>query len=272
MRRFAPPLLGASVNARSLARLALLLALALGCGTPPPAAEEVRPAEELWAQAEKTREGWRILGIRWVDHTKAIETYQAIIDNYPYSDYAVRAELAIADAYFDDGKWEEALSYYRDFADLHPGSDQVGYAIYRAALCHGQQVFAPNRDQAHTRDALVFLDRLLRDHADSEYADDAELLWRSLRTQLAQQILGIADFYRGRDEWEAAAERYRTLLNEYPGLGLDAEALYKLALCYWEMNRRDEAERILLAIVQNYRDSDYANDAKDRLAAGGAGG
>jgi outer membrane protein assembly factor BamD len=256
------------LTARSRGSLALLLALLAGCESPPPAAEPVLPAEELWAQAEQIRQGRSILGVRWVDHTEAIESYQAIIDNYPYSDYAVRAELAIADAYFDDDKWEEALSYYRDFADLHPGSEQVGYAIYRAALCHAEQVFAPYRDQAHTRDALVFLDRLLREHPGSDHADEAELLWRSLRTTLAQQILGIADFYRGRAEWEAAAERYRTLLNEYPGLGLDAEALYKLALCYWEMDRREESERILLAIVQNYRESDFADEARDLLAAG----
>jgi outer membrane protein assembly factor BamD len=227
----------------------------------------VLPADELFAKAEKTLQGRRILGIRWVDHEEAIESYQAIIDNYPYSEYAVRAELAIADAYFDDGKWEEALSYYRDFADLHPGNEKVGYAIYRAALCHEAQVLAPYRDQAHTRDSLVFLDRLLRDHPESEAADEAERLWRSLRTRLAEQILGIADFYRTRSEWEAAAERYRSLLNEYPGLGLDAEALYKLALCYWEMDRRVEAERILLAIVQNYRDSEFAGEARERLAS-----
>ncbi len=256
------------MTARSLGHLALLLALLGGCKSPPPAVQEVPPADELFAKAEKTLEGRRILGIRWVDHQEAIETFQTIIDNYPYSEFAVRAELAIADTYFDDDKWEEALSYYRDFADLHPGHEKVGYAIHRAALCHEQQVYAPTRDQAHTRDSLVFLDRLLRDHPDSEHADEAERLWRSLRTRLAQQILGIADFYRKRSEWEAAAERYRSLLNEYPGLGLDAEALYKLALCYWEMDRRVEAERILLAIVQNYRDSDFAADARSRLAAG----
>lgn len=268
MRRFAPPLLGASLTARCLGRLALLLALLGGCESPPPAAGPPLPAEELWAKAQEALQGRSILGVRWVDYSQAIESFQAIIDNYPYSDYAVRSELAIADANFEDQKWEEALSYYRDFADLHPGHEQVPYSIYRAALCDQAQVYPPYRDQAHTRDSLVFLDRLLHDHPNSAQADDAEQLWRAMRTLLAQQILGIADFYRERDEWEAAAERYRTLLNEYPGLGLDAEALYKLALCYGEMDRREEADRILLAIVQNYRESEFADDARDRLASG----
>jgi outer membrane protein assembly factor BamD len=201
------------------------------------------------------------------DYEGAIETFQAIIDNYPYSDYAVLAELAIADAYFEDRKYEEALSYYRDFVDLHPQNEKVPYATFRAALCHERRTHPPNRDQTATRDALQFLDRLLATYPYSEYASEGETLWRELRTSLAKQIKSIGDFYMKRGEWESGAERYRSLLNEYPGLGLDAEALYKLGVCYAEMNRREEAEGIFQAIVQNYADSDVARDAADRIAS-----
>ena len=151
------------------------------------------------------------------------------------------AELAIADAYFDDEKYEEALSYYRDFTDLHPQHEKVPYTIYRSALCHQKRVHSANRDQTSTREALIFLDQLLAKYPYSEYAGDGEALWRELRTTLAEQVRDIGDFYLKRDEWESAAERYRSLLNEYPGLGLDAEALYKLGVCYAEMNRTEEA-------------------------------
>ena len=105
--------------------------------SPPPAFEEVPPAEELYAKGQKILEGERWLGIiPHTDYTKAIETFQAIIDNYPYSDYAIQAELAIADAYFEDEKYEEALSYYRDFGDLHPQHEKVPYTLFQAALCH----------------------------------------------------------------------------------------------------------------------------------------
>jgi outer membrane protein assembly factor BamD len=80
-------------------------------------------------------------------------------------------------------------------------------------------------------------------------------------------VKGIADFYASRGEWESAAERYRTLLNEYPGLGFDAEALYRLGLCYLRMNRDGEAESIFRAVVQNYQDSDAARDAEERIAS-----
>jgi outer membrane protein assembly factor BamD len=240
--------------------------LAVGCKSAPLTFEEVPPADELYEEGLTTLEGYRILGvIPRVDYTAAIEVFQAIVDNYPYSDYAVLAELKIADAYFEDERYEEALSYYRDFADLHPQHRKVPYTIFRSALCHERRVREPNRDQTPTVDALVYLDRLLTHYPHSEYAQRAEILWRQLRTRLAQQITSIADYYLASGEYEAAAERYRSLLNEYPGLGLDAETLYKLALCYDQMNRNDEAALIFQSIVQHYGESSVAEDARAQM-------
>lgn len=255
------------LTARWLAALLVAGTLA-ACSKPPPSFEEVEPADVLYQRGQEELEGGTWLGvIPRVNYDEAINTFQSIIDNYPYSEYAVLAELRIADAYFDDEKYEEALAYYRDFADLHPQHEMVPYTIYRAALCHERRMRSPNRDQTPTRDALLFLDRLLAHYPYSEYGTEAEVLWRSLRTRLAQHVKGIADFYMSRDEWESAAERYRTILNEYPGLGFDAEALYRLGLCYLRMNRESEALGIFQAVVQNYQDSDIARDAEERIAA-----
>lgn len=257
------------MTARQLTAIVLVLWCAAGCKSPPPTFEEARPADELYAEGVKTLEGHRFLRIiPWVNHGKAIETFQAIIDNYPYSDYAVLAELKIADAYFDDGKYEEALSYYRDFPDLHPQHPEVPYTIWRAALCHERRKHASNRDQTATREAIVYLDRLLLKYPYSKYAAEGEKLWRSLRHELAENVIGIGNFYMKRKEYESAAERYRMLLNEYPGLGFDAETLYQLGVCYWKMNRKQEAERIFQSIVQNFEGNEFAAKAEKRIASG----
>jgi outer membrane protein assembly factor BamD len=247
----------------------LALTAGFGCAKDAPTFEEVAPAEELWANGQKTLDGTKFLWvISRVDYSSAIETFQTIIDNYPYSDYAVLAELEIADAYFEQSKYEEALSYYRDFSDLHPQNQKVPYSIFRSALSHQNRVKSPNRDQTATRDTLLYLDRLISKYPHSEYTAEAEELWREMRLQLALQIMGIADFYRKHDEFESAAARYRSLLNEYPGLGIDADALFQLGVCYREMDRGEEAERIFQAIVQNYYDSEVARDAERMIASG----
>jgi len=91
--------------------------------------------------------------------------------------------------------------------------------------------------------------------------------WITLQVQAGAHVIGIGDFYRKRGEFESAAERYRMLLNEYPGLGFDAATLYKLGVCYLEMNRDKEAERIFQSILQNYEGDKFASKAEKLIEA-----
>ena len=77
----------------------------------------------------------------------------------------------------------------------------------------------------------------------------------------------IGDFYFKRGEHQAAAARYRSLLNTYPGLGLDAESLFKLGTCYEHMRRYDEALRLFFVVLENYEDTELAVLAAERIAA-----
>ena len=248
-----------------MAALGLLVA---SCATDTVSFEDVPPADELYAEGLQILEGWNIAWVyTWVNYNKAIETFQAIIDNYPYSDYAVKAELQIADAYFADGRWDEALSYYRDFGDLHPQNEKVPYTVLRSAQCHFAQVGTINRDQTSAKEALHFLETLLRNYPYAPETREGEVMMQDLRTRIAENIVQTADFYLGRDEFQAAAERYRSVLNSYPGLGLDAEALFKLGVCYENLKREDEALRLFHVILENFSDSLHAREARRHIAA-----
>jgi len=249
----------------ALASVALLLA---SCASDTVSFEDVAPADELYAEGLETLEGWKILWVYpMVNYTKAIETFQAIIDNYPYSEYAVLAELQIADAYFADERWEEALSYYRDFGDLHPQHEKVPYTILRSAQCHYAQIGTINRDQTSAREALHFLEILLRNYPYAEETTEGEAMMHELRTRLAKNVLMTGDFYLTRREYQSAAERYRTVLNGYPGLGLDAEALFKLGVCYENLKREDEALRLFHVVLENFGNTRHAKEARRHIAA-----
>jgi outer membrane protein assembly factor BamD len=254
-------------GAAAAAALGTLVLVGCGGGPDPTELGEVPSAEQLYQEAQAIlADGHEIL---WVfDTTKyqeAIDRLQDIIDNYPYSDYAVLASLEIADTYFDRESWEEALSYYRDFAELHPDHARVPYALYQAALCYYHQSKEPGRDQSATKQAVTQFDDLMRRYPDAAESRDAEALWRELRTRLGNHVMQIGDFYLDREEFQSAADRYRAVLNGYPGLGLDPEALYKLGICYERMNLTDEASRIFQVILDNYGDTEVAESAAEFL-------
>ncbi len=259
---------GAAARALALGcALALLVGIGVtGCKKGDPSFEDVPPADELWAEGQRRLEGRNIFGYRWINYGKAIESFQAIVDNYPYSEYEIDAELQIADAYFKDKKYEEALSYYRDFAELHPQHPKVPYTVLRSALCHYEQIESIDRDQTNTRAAMEILEELLRRFPYSPETKEGEVILFELRTRLAENVMEIGDFYLVRDQYQSAASRYRTVLDEYPGLGLDAEALYKLGLCYEHMKLEDEALRLYHVVVENFRNTDLAAKAAERIA------
>jgi outer membrane protein assembly factor BamD len=249
--------------------LLVALLLALGCSKKTPSFEDVPPPDELFDKGVAILEGGRIAKIiPYINYNKAIETFQAIIDNYPYSEYAVKAELLIADAYYEDRRYDEALSYYRDFGDLHPQHEKVPYTLLRSALCFYKQIESIDRDQTPTREALVYLELLVSSYPFTPEAREGETVLRELRTRLARNLMKIGDFYLRRGEHQAAAARYRSILDSYPGLGHDAESLYKLGICYENMKRYDEAIRLYYVVLENYRGSDLALMASERIAAG----
>jgi outer membrane protein assembly factor BamD len=227
---------------------------------------EVASAEDLYQQGmEMLDHKQGFLGLDFSDYQNAIDKFQDIIDNYPYSDYAVLAELRIADAHFAQHQWEEALSYYRDFAQLHPDHEKVPYTIYQRALCHERQSRSSNRDQTQTREAVAALDELITRYPSAPETSQAEVLWKDLRKKLAKQALEVGDFYFADEEYQSAANRYRSVIDEFPGLGLDAEALYKLGVCYTRMNREDDAQQLFEVILENYPGSQIAEAAEDQI-------
>lgn len=256
-----------STRKAALVGVPLILAMLFGCATDTATFEDVKPAEELYAEGLETLKGRKVFWLfPVVNYDAAIESFQAIIDNYPYSDYELRAQLKIADAYFEDDRFEEALAYYQDFADLHPQHPSVAYALLRAAQCHFNQIESIDRDQRATHEATAALDKLIRDHPYSEETREGEEMMVRLRTRLAQHMIHIADFYHDRTHWQSAAARYRRVLDEYPGLGMDARALYRLGVCLENMRREDEALRLYHVVVENYANSASARRALARIA------
>ena len=175
---------------------------------------------------------------------RAIEYFQAVIDNYPYSEHAVKAELKIADAYYDDGKYDEALSYYRDFARPAPAARDG--ALHRLPLrdvplrAHRERAARPDRDAQRARHLRSPAGRV---PALGVRAEGGAALARAAGAAGRAPGAHRGLLSRSR-EYEAAAERYRLLLDAHPGLGIDARVLYKLGGCYESLNRVDEADRI----------------------------
>ena len=245
----------------------LSLWLVVGCASAPPE-DEIPSAERYYERALKVLDGRRVLlFFDDVDYPRAIELFQEVIDNYPYSQYATLAELKIADVYFDTEKYEEAASYYQDFVELHPKHPDVPYAIYQNGLCSFAQMRQPDQDQGPTRDTVAQFEVLLQRYPNSDDAPAAREKLQIARDQLALHDIEIADFYFSRGDYYAAQKRYSEALTEFPDHSLRLETLSKLADTLVELHRIHEARQLLLRVIAAGPEGDLTESALERVEA-----
>lgn len=213
--------------------------------------EEVPSAESYYEEAVKALEGTRtLLLFNDVDYRLAIERFQEVIDNYPYSEYATLAELKIADVYFEQEDYLQAASYYQDFVELHPRHEMVPYALYRNGICHFTEIRDPERDQEPTHSAIAHFQVLIDRFPDSEYAEDARVKLAEARDALARHDLRVAQFYFDRKIYHAAARRYSEVLESYPLHADRDRTVLQLALCLKRLGRTAEADTLLAQLIQ----------------------
>ncbi len=243
----------------------LTIALLCACATAPPE-EELPSAESYYLRGQEILEGRRVfLFFTDVDYPKAIESFQEVIDNYPYSDFSLLSEIAIADIHFEREEYEEASSYYHDFVELHPNHPKVAYALYRNGLCSYNQMRAADRDQAPTREAVLQFRALLERFPGSEMAGDARIRLAECEDRLALQITDIADFYFDQDDFHSAARRYDQALASFPSHTDRARTMTRLGICLARLHDTDHAKDVLQRALKLEPDEDLRETAQAEL-------
>jgi outer membrane protein assembly factor BamD len=184
--------------------------------------EEKSPAELMSEGMENYESGY---------NESALEAFRELKDKYPYSPYAITAEIRIADALFRKTLYDEAFEAYSEFERLHPKNPEIPYVIYQKGMCHFDQVTTIDRDQSHTLVAKEEFERLLKKYPSAEYARMARIKIRECYIFLSRYELYVARFYFKKKNYRAAMGRYQYILENYPDLGQYEEAVEYLSRC-----------------------------------------
>jgi outer membrane protein assembly factor BamD len=169
--------------------------------------KQVESAEEL---AEKGMESFED-----EDYRDALKAFNTLKERYPYSRYAILAELKVADAHFYREEYPEAVSAYQDFVQLHPKNEAIPYVKYQIGLCHFEQMLSLDRDQTSTRLAILSFETLRREHPDSAYASEAIKKINDCRRLLAEHDLYVGRFYYKSKHYSAALGRFEEVITKY---------------------------------------------------------
>jgi len=247
--------------------LTVILAISLAAagwscrgGKKPEIAPELATSDEaLFKEAEKY--------VR-KDAERARLYLRQIIDSFPKSFYAQRAQLAIADSYFaagDEGNMILAATEYRQFISLYPYSPSASYAQYQVAMCFFKKVLKPGRDQQKTTQALAEFKRVVTVFPNTEEAEKAREKIKECEERLAEHNYVIGYHYYRIKAFKAATTRLTEVLTNYPFYtGLD-KLYFVLGDSYFLWEKHDQAVPFFTKLITDYPKSKSAKKAGQRL-------
>lgn len=208
-------------------------------------------------------------------YPEAIKFFEYVKARFPYSAQAALADLRIADAMFEQGRYVEAADAYEQFAKLRPTHDEVDYAEFRVGVAQLRDapsdffMFPPphEKDLRTVERAARSFEAFVGARPESKHVPEARRLLQEARTQLAAHEWYVAEYYFKRRKWAGAAGRYAALVERYPGSRNEGEALYKLARSWLELEERQRAQKALQQLVVKHPDDPRRPEAERLLAS-----
>jgi outer membrane protein assembly factor BamD len=146
---------------------------------------------------------------------QAIEAFQKLKDRFPYNQYAIVAELKLADSYFLNKDYELAATAYKEFEKMHPTNEVVPYVIFQTGMCYFKQMPTIDRDQSNATQAAAAFERLLKNYPKSEYNSQAQENLVLAKKNLSLHEFFIGEFYYKQGKYEAALGRFEGILAQY---------------------------------------------------------
>ncbi|HVV87433.1 MAG TPA: outer membrane protein assembly factor BamD [Kofleriaceae bacterium] len=210
------------------------------------------------------------------DWTAAAKYFSFIKSRFPYSRYAVLAELRLADAEFGADEHLNAIDDYRAFATLHPTHEMVvnGYTSLRVAEAYVAElpgdlwILPPSyeKDQSATEEAEAELRHFLEKFPDSPYRKRGEELLVKVGRRLADHEWYVARYYWDRGKPMGTVLRLRRMLERYPGTGHDVDGMWLLGKAYLKVGMPDRARQTWSELATKFPDSGRAKDARSAIA------
>lgn len=149
-------------------------------------------------------------------YNQAIEVYQKILLNAPYSEYAAAAQYSLAQAYIGDEDYDSAKEELRKVIQKY----QTSQLIDDAAFDLGYVDYLVSRDmeydQTATTDAIASFRKFIHEFPSSPKVPEARGYIAELRDRKAASLFRMATFYENIRAPRAAEIAFKEVIEQYP--------------------------------------------------------
>ena len=166
------------------------------------------------------------------DYSKSIVYFEKLRDWYPFSKFAILAELKIADAHYRLKEYDDAIFAYEKFEELHPNNEAIPYVIQQIGNCHFNQLGTIDRDQTPALKAIETYERLIKNYPDDPLSKEVVEKITICQKSLAENQFSIGRFYYRTKHYSSALARFQSVAStwkEFPEI--QAKTIEFIKLC-----------------------------------------
>ena len=192
------------------------------------------------------------------NYTNAVQMFRNIILNADNPSNAQIAQKLMADAYFLNGDYADAIAAYEVYYELYRRSNDLAYVIYMLGVSYSNISLSGGRDTAYAQKALEYFEELEIRFPEAYTRFSAASHKTLMLKKLSDYEYRVARYYYRVNAYEPAMTRLVYLVNIYPGAPVEEEAyvlLVKTAL-------KDDALKAYAPIYLDELRKHYPNNKK----------
>jgi len=176
---------------------------------------------------------------------------------YPQSEWASRASLMTAYAYWSDNYYSNSIQELKRFLKIYPKSENLAYAYYLLAMNYYDSIVDEKKDLKPLQESKKYFEILIKKFPQTDFAIDAKYKLDLIQDMLAAKEIYIARHYMKKQKWIAALNRLKFVVNNYQETIYIEEVLHRIVEIYYIIGLENEAKKYANILGYNYNSSEW---------------
>ena len=174
---------------------------------------------------------------------------------YPQSEWAAKAILMSAYAFYSQNYYERSVTELERFISKYPKHKNLDYAYFLLAMNYYENIVDEKKDLEPLLLSKEKFEYIITNYPGTDFAQDAAYKIGLIQDVLASKEMHIGKYYIKRKKWVAAINRFKTVVEDYETTVYVEEALHRLVETYYKIGLEQEAQKYANVLGYNYQSS-----------------
>ncbi len=176
---------------------------------------------------------------------------------YPQSEWAPKAVLLSAYAFYSQDYYPRAISEIERFIKKYPNHKNMDYAHFLLAMCYYENIIDEKKDLEPLLLSREKFKYIIETYPNTDFAQDSKFKIDLINDILASKEMYVGIYYLKNKKWVAAINRFKHIVENYQTTIYVEEALHRLVETNYKIGLVDEAEKYANVLGYNYQSSEW---------------